>query len=299
MTRGFALPALLAAALVLGAIGAAVAAGEAAPRGDAAADARRDELDMLERARAEQASRAAAKDVDPAETIRLQAIDAEVRRRLEEADREAELDTLSARIRARAASGPAGLEPAPGAAPGSPDDRDQTAVQATELVASGRATVLLVMRPGRGGIRTLNPTADPILCVADVCWVSRGPDRDARMIARRKALGLINTLGERAGACNDSTGCVFRNVEITGATSLVQPVDLRLLRHDRREPHEIRIDPSCGVEGGRLSCRGEAVGVDYRMWAVPEDVARQAGAPALLSAVGATQRAAARGLPLR
>jgi colicin import membrane protein len=158
----------------------------------------------------------------------------------------------------------------------------------------GRATLLLVMRPGRNGIRALNPTADPILCSNDVCWVSRGPDRDARMVPRRKALGPLNTLGERAGACNGSTGCVFRNVELGGASAVVQPIDLRVIRHDRRAPVEVRIDRSCRIDEGRLDCPNKAASADYRIWAVPEATAQAAGARALMSAVGAPLRTAAR-----
>ena len=239
---------------------------------------------------------------DPAEAIRAQAIEAEVQRRLLEAEREAELDEVSARIRrsaaarapaadmptadipeATAGSATAGVGVGTGAAEqqGEPPGRADAA-----LPSDGRATLLLVMRPGRSGIRALNPTADPIVCSNDVCWVSRGADRDARMVSRRKALGALNTLGERAGACNGSTGCVFRNIELGGSSAVVQPVDLRVIRHDRRAPVEVRIDRTCTIVDGRLACRMQAAAGDYRIWAVPEPTAQAAGARALMSAVG-------------
>jgi hypothetical protein len=306
------------------------------PRGDAVGEAsrvdelRQHELDMLERARAERSSRAGpAPEVgtagstigptdDPGEAIRAQAIQAEVQRRLMEAEREAELDEVSARIR-RSAQSRAPAQPEPPlvdmteerapvvnetprsempAASVADVPADQSGAE-DRFAEDGRATLLLVMRPGRNGIRALHATADPILCSNDVCWVSRGPDRDARMVSRRQALGPLNTLGDRAGACNGSTGCVFRNVELGGASAVVQPVDLRVIRHDKRARTEVRIDRSCRIDAGRtdagrLDCRGQAATADYRIWAVPEATAQAAGARALMSAVGAQMHTAAR-----
>lgn len=335
MIRGIAMTAAFATALALDAIGLPAAAAEpaAAPsfgagplggvadRRKADDEQRHDEIDMLERARAEQSRHAApsaeqpavghgaSQPDDTAEAIRSQAIDVEVRRRLQEAEREVELDEVSARIRQSAAN----RAPAEAAPPqmdisetDGPKRDGRLVTEAPELESQhstiggapvadvGRTTLLLVMRPGRNGIRALNPTADPIVCVNDICWVSRGPDRDARMVPRRKALGPLNTLGERAGACNGSTGCVFRNVELGGVTAVVQPVDLRVIRHDRRAPMEVRIDRTCRVDHGRLDCELKAASGDYLIWAVPETTAQAAGARALMSAVGARLRTAAR-----
>ncbi len=347
MIRGLALTAAMAAALALDAIGLPVAAAEPASRPIARAEPsnraavptkaesdrrQADELDMLDRARAEFSRRDTVSGTpgsatlgtnqgeasnsdgdlrdDPAEAIRAQAIEAEVQRRLLEAEREAELDEVSARIRRSAAArAPAAdLLPAdiPEATAGSATTGVGVGTGAAEqygeppgladaaLPSDGRATLLLVMRPGRSGIRALNPTADPIVCSNDVCWVSRGADRDARMVSRRKALGALNTLGERAGACNGSTGCVFRNIELGGSSAVVQPVDLRVIRHDRRAPVEVRIDRTCTIVDGRLACRMQAAAGDYRIWAVPEPTAQAAGARALMSAVGARLTTVAR-----
>ncbi len=262
---------------------------------------RDEELEMLARARAERAARglspageAADAAADPGEEVRRQAIDAEVAKRLDEAEREAELEQLSASIR-RGAAGRAG-EPLKAPSTSANDTagiaQQPAAPPSMSATQPERATVLLVMQPVRSGIRALNPTADPILCMPDVCWISRGPEQDARMVPRRKALGPLNTLGGRAGACNDSVGCVFRNVEITGASAMLQPIDLRLVRHDRREPLELSVDRSCRATGGKLACSTGASGSGYRMLAVPEVVAQEAGGRALLTAVGTQMRAA-------
>ena len=70
-----------------------------------------------------------------------------------------------------------------------------------------RVTVLLVMAPGNYGIRRNGPkVADPIMCTMAGCYVSTGPGTPARFLPRRKATGVGNTLGGRAGACRQSLG---------------------------------------------------------------------------------------------
>lgn len=252
-----------------------------------------DELDMLARARAEiearrgEADATSQSDEDAGDAIRAQAIEAEVSRRMREAERDAELDQLSASIRRSVVGREAPKAPTvpfeEAVVPNPPDNNSPP--PATSAVAQ-RATILLVMQPGRTGIRALNPTADPILCMPDVCWISRGPELDARMLPRRQALGAVNTLSGRAGACNDRVGCVFRNIEISDASAVLQPVDLRLLKHDRREALEVRVDSNCRLVAGRLACSTEQGARDYRMWVVPETMAQQVGASVLQTAVG-------------
>jgi colicin import membrane protein len=246
-----------------------------------------DEADMLARARAERAAERSRPDeaapdsadagsppavTDHSEEARRRMLDAEVRRRLQEAERQAELDQISERIRQaeRSRSGPGGGRH------GTPPDASQSTT---------RATLLLVIEPGRRGIRRFNATADPILCIGDICYISRGAERDAQAMPRHHALGMINTLGRRAGACNASLECVFRNVDLGGAGVEVQPIDLRLLRHDRRRPLLARPDESCDLVDGRLVCFAPARGHTWRLWVVPEPVAREAGGPGLQAAL--------------
>jgi colicin import membrane protein len=148
---------------------------------------------------------------------------------------------------------------------------------------AGRATVLLVMEPGRRGIRRFDHSAEPVLCTGPVCYISTGPGHIATPMPRMTALGPANTFGRRAGACRHTLGCVFRRVEIGEAGARLEPVDLRVMRHDRREPREARPDHTCEVVAGRLYCSEPARAGSWRAWIVPEDVAREAG-PALLEA---------------
>ena len=67
-----------------------------------------------------------------------------------------------------------------------------------------RVTVLMIMAPGTYGIRRGASVADPVLCTTDGCYVSNGADIPARFMPRRRALGVGNTFGARAGACRQS-----------------------------------------------------------------------------------------------
>lgn len=149
---------------------------------------------------------------------------------------------------------------------------------------STRVTVLLSMMPGHHGIRRHHRTGDPILCGEPGCFVSAGADAPADLMPLRRAFGFGRTMGERAGACSNSLGCVFRDVELGAFPAILQPVDMRLLKHDRRMPQMLHETSECRLSGGRLSCTA-IHGPDYTMWVVPEDVARAAGPEVLERAV--------------
>jgi len=140
-----------------------------------------------------------------------------------------------------------------------------------------RVTILMVMKPGNKGIRRGNKTADPILCIAQRCYISRGTGTEARQMPRRKAFGTINTLGKRAGACRNSLTCAYRKIVVHEGSALVRPIDLRFVRHDRRERSVIRVDPTCRARRGRLQCAQAVQSKTYRLWVVPERVAEVAG----------------------
>ena len=147
-----------------------------------------------------------------------------------------------------------------------------------------RVTVLLVMEPGKKGIRRFNKTADPVLCEGALCFVSNGAGAPVRIMTKRKALGPGNTFGKRAGACRNKLTCVFRGVTLDGSAT-IQPVDLKVLVHDRRAPRAVSGDASCQITAGRLSCGRMVVAPGYRAWIVPESVAQEAGPQALEAAV--------------
>lgn len=147
-----------------------------------------------------------------------------------------------------------------------------------------RVTVLMVMAPGTYGIRRGASIADPVLCTTDGCYVSNGADTPARFMPRRQALGVGNTLGARAGACRQSLSCVFRDVAFE-YPALLQPVDLHVLKHDRRRPQRILTDSDCRLATGRLTCSRGIYAEDYVLWIVPERLAAMAGPEVLEQAL--------------
>lgn len=151
-------------------------------------------------------------------------------------------------------------------------------------VTSRRATVLLVMRPGNRGIRRHNKTADPLLCTSGGCYISRGIDRPAKFKSRRRALGLRNTFGRRAGACNHRLGCIYRNVDLSQGSVAFQPVDLRMIRHDRRRRQFVSAPRYTPGSSNLRHCRVIYRAGNYEMIVIPEEVARNAG-PAALQAM--------------
>jgi hypothetical protein len=152
-------------------------------------------------------------------------------------------------------------------------------------------TVLLAMVPGTTGIRRGSKSADPVLCLDQWCYVSNGPGVPAKLMTRGEALGPINTLSLRAGACRQSLTCVYRGLDVAayfkaGAKpAALQPVDLRYLHHDRRDPMPFNLSNSCNVRNGQLQCAAVIKGKDWTAWIVPEDIAVEAGPEALQAAL--------------
>ena len=232
--------------------------------------------------------------------------------RVLEARREAELKRLSEKLKRAEARGPQ-----PGAKPGQKFDTpawttpawttDVVAAPAAELEPGqrsalgaapdrgllgrdladgtrGRATILLVLAPRETRYANSEAAADPILCVADGCYVSNGAQAPATYHSFKQSISLSARLGRGAGECNHSLVCVFRDVDLGSSAAMVQPIDLKLVRHDRREQSEAMIDSSCRVIDGRLSCSRPVRTGSYTMWVVPEYVARDIGPEALASA---------------
>ncbi len=294
-----------------------VAQPAAVPKPDDTARRQADEADMLARARAEAEERRramlAAEDTPPPadepkpieQPAKVEApppppappttASADAERRIAEAEqraaqREAELAALREEI-ARQPKAPAAAPPAEAAAPvaSTPPTSDNppapARASATAPAPSTRVTLLLAMEPGDRGIRRVEKSADPVICLANRCVIGAGADRPAREVSRWGALGTGNTLGARAGACSHALTCVFRNVDLGATSAPVQPIDLRIMRHDRREERVVTADTTCAVTGGRLVCRQPVVSADYRLWVIPEAIAAEAGPAALEAAV--------------
>ncbi len=155
---------------------------------------------------------------------------------------------------------------------------------------ASHVTVLLVMEPKRHGFSGTPGSANPVLCIGSSCYISAGAGSSADRWSRWKALGPANSLGRRAGPCRRHLTCAFRNVDLGGASGAIQPVDMGILHHDRRDIKTVRADRTCDVIAGRLYCASPVIGHRYRAWVVPESVAAKAGANAL-------ERALSDGLP--
>ena len=147
-----------------------------------------------------------------------------------------------------------------------------------------RATILAVLtqNAGRGG-RAITPP-DPIICLADICYVSAGLNAEAKPISRADALSTKNTVTSGAGACKGVSRCAFRGVSMKPGDE-VQIIDLGLVGHDRREPADVLPDKSCHVDDGDLVCEHPVTAPDYRIWVVPETIAASAGPGALEAAL--------------
>ena len=167
----------------------------------------------------------------------------------------------------------------------------QPTLPAASVRNATSVTVLLVMEPGTTGIRRGSKTADPVLCLDSWCYISNGAATPAKVMTRGAALGPINTLGLRAGACRHSLTCVYRGLDIaayfqTGARQAsLQPVDLRYLHHDRRQPMPLTVDARCQASGHELKCATAIKGKDWTAWIVPEELAVEAGVEALQNAL--------------
>ena len=183
-----------------------------------------------------------------------------------------------------------GLGAGPAAMPG-PDTAVEPSGNPRTPSPGTRVTVLLILEPGTNGIRRYGKkTADPVLCVGGTCWISAGPGKGAVGMTRGKALGPGNTLGRRAAACNQSLACIYRDLDLKAERAPLQPVDLRIMRHDRREELSVHADSSCDFDGRRLHCAAPYSAKNWRAWVVPEHLAASIGADAL-------QAALASGLP--
>lgn len=159
----------------------------------------------------------------------------------------------------------------------------RTAAKPPARALSTRATVLLLLEPRSSRLDGRKRPANPVLCVGSGCYISKGPERAADYMARRKALGPMNTMGRRAGPCGRQLTCTFRNVDLGVAAASVQPVDMGFWGHKRHDVHEAHPDATCDVIRGALRCSDPIEADSYRAWIVPEEVAEDAG-PELLEA---------------
>ncbi len=173
--------------------------------------------------------------------------------------------------------------PEPGYALGGPANLRHGLAEASRILST--ATILLKMKPGNKGLRRFKKTADPVLCGRRHCYRSNGFEKNAERMLRGTTLGPFNTVGRRAGACRQTLTCAFRHVDLMEDGVLLQPVDLKFLRHDRRAYRTMKTDPTCKISAGRLHCANPIKAKTWTAWIVPEHVALKAGSSALETAL--------------
>ena len=146
-------------------------------------------------------------------------------------------------------------------------------VETTRSPFDGQVTVVLQMEPRyRRGRRY--ESMDPVLCVAGGCYVSNGAEHPATFLHGHRAIRFGNAIGRRAGDCNSATTCVFRNVDLGALPAEIQPVDIRVLRHDLRAPERVQALSNCRIAAGdRFTCTGAIHGDGFTMLVISEDMA--------------------------
>ena len=80
-------------------------------------------------------------------------------------------------------------------------------------VPSQHATLLLALETGGTSSKSGSaPAFDPIICLGDTCFVSAGLNANAVKLAKLDALKLKSTSDASPDSCKGKAGCVFRNV---------------------------------------------------------------------------------------
>ncbi|MEQ1653538.1 MAG: hypothetical protein ABL897_13700 [Hyphomicrobium sp.] len=148
-----------------------------------------------------------------------------------------------------------------------------------------QATLLLALETG-GASSKSGPTAtfDPMICMAETCFVSAGLNADAVKLSKLDALKLKTTSDASPDSCKNKVACVFRNVAIP-AGAQVQVVELGSASHDPSRASDAQPDATCKVTSGDLICDNPIASPDFRIWVVPEATAKAAGAQAIEDAV--------------
>lgn len=150
---------------------------------------------------------------------------------------------------------------------------------------TAQASVLLAIETGGASSKGGNALDfDPIICLADECFVSNGLSSDAIRLGKTDALKLKSTKDASQDACKGKVGCVFRNVGI-GHGAQIQVVDLGAPSTEPGRAYDAQLDKSCAASDGELACENPIATPDFRIWIVPEQTAKTAGTQAIEDAV--------------
>ncbi len=146
------------------------------------------------------------------------------------------------------------------------------------------ATVLLVLDTDDGG----GPAKpDPIICLAERCWISNGIEAAAKPLPRSEAVALKSTDSPDMDSCSGKSACVFRDIAVAPDAQL-QVVELGE-GHGAATggTYTVVADTSCRKDDGALVCDNALVTHDFRIWMVPEATAKEIGVEGLEDAVAA------------
>jgi hypothetical protein len=198
-----------------------------------------------------------------------------------------------------AAAAPPPVAPAKAAEVAPPAATPQTEVQAkvdpkpsepakaveTTAVPAARASLLLAIETGGTASKDgPAPTYDPMICMGDTCFVSAGLNSDAVKLSKLDALKLKTTTEASPDSCKGKIACVFRNVAVPPGAQ-VQVIELGSATHDPVRALDAKLDSTCKLTAADLTCDNPILTTDFKIWVVPEETARTAGVVALEEAV--------------
>lgn len=150
---------------------------------------------------------------------------------------------------------------------------------------AAKASVLLAIETGGASSKSGNAQDfDPIICLADTCFVSNGLSGDAITLGKADALKLKSTKDASQAACQGMAGCVFRNVGIPSGAQ-IQVVDLGAPSTEPGRTYDAQLDKTCATAENELACENPIASPDFRIWIVPEEAAKTAGTEAIEDAV--------------
>ena len=147
-----------------------------------------------------------------------------------------------------------------------------------------QASVLLAIETGGASSRSDATALDPIICVGDSCFLSAGLIADAVKLSKSDALKLKSSDNASPDACRGKVGCVFRNVGLT-KNALIEVIEIGGASAAPARTYAAEPDATCKTSDGALACENPIATADFRLWIVPEATAKTAGAEAIEDAV--------------
>ena len=147
------------------------------------------------------------------------------------------------------------------------------------------ATILLSIElDSASSAENAGQSHDPIICFAETCFVSAGLSADAVKISKGDALKLKSTAEISRESCKGKIACAYRNVALQKG-ALLQLIELGSASNDPSRTYLTEPDASCKAAAGVLTCNNPIATPDFKVWVVPEATAKAAGTPAIEDAI--------------